>query len=41
MIGPRRDRDWFDRSEGRLLKLLGIYSALFSLVCLVLWAVLR
>lgn len=36
MIGPRRDRDWFDRPSS--LFLVAIVSAF---LCLLLWAVLR
>ena len=40
MIGPRRDRDWFDRPEVALLY-IGLPTLLFAVGCFVLWAVLR
>jgi hypothetical protein len=39
MIGPRRDRDWFDQPYFALRYIL--LPTMFAIACLVLWAVLR
>lgn len=39
MIGPRRDRDWFDRPELALVY-IGV-PLVVAILCMILWAVLR
>lgn len=39
MIGPRGSRDWFDKPHFALLYIL--FPLVVSILCMVLWAVLR